>query len=272
MTTESNAPQLSTQDIPTFTLKSESDPETDAGETADAGTTPALTGAGFPYTTVQQCQNMFGRMTESGVPHAFDGSFFSTASGSVAGQNRQMLKFYDLMDEERHPTDLLRQLVAMSEDERKAKLRELTQLKYTEAVELAQQNGTRQQLEAIFRKAGLSGATVAKAVGFYLGMSEWLDLPISKYFKTGRSTGGGNGGRRATGKKKPKPTEQGETPPMQTPAASAASAASMEEQKKSAYIDLLMELAKEDADGGARMDLLNRLERAIGIPAEEGRP
>jgi hypothetical protein len=109
-------------------------------------------------------------------------------------------------------------------------------------------------------------------VRFYLGLSDWLDLPVSKYFKTGRSAsnGGGNGGRRTTVKKKSKPAETVETLPSQpfsTPQVS------MEEQKKAAYIDLLMDLAKEDgADGGSRMDLLNRLERAIGIPAEEGRP
>ena len=41
----------------------------------------------------------------------------------------------------------------------------------------------------------------------------------------------------------------------------------MADQKKAAYIDLLMELAK-DKDGSeasSRMDLLDRLERAIGI-------
>lgn len=169
---------------------------------------------------------------------------------------RGALKFLGLMDDERRPTPSLHVLVAADDAERKDLLRAVTKEKYAEAIQLGEANGTQGQLEDVFRRGGLSGATVTKAVAFYLGLAEYLDLPVSKYFTRTRSTAGSGGSspRRTIRRKRPQAKVE---PPRQAQDASPLDA------KKSAYIDMLMNLAANN-DGVVQTDLLDRIERALG--------
>jgi hypothetical protein len=223
--------------------------------------------ANFPYCSVQQLNSMLERVATEGVPRTFDGSFFAKTSGSVAAQNRQALRFFDLMDEERRPTERMRTFAASSGEDRLSMMKSLFEERYGEALELAQHNGTRQELEATFRARGLNGATVDKAVTFYLGMCDQLGLSVSPYFKSGRRSST-NGGPKMASRRRPGSTSQQRTPAAPTAAPATSVIVTPEAQQRAAYVELLMDLVKTKAaadEPHVQMELLDRLERAIGV-------
>lgn len=233
-------------------------------------TADARDGATFPYMSFQGFRNLLDRLATDGLPQVFDRSFFHDSSGSLIAQIRGTLRFFDLVDEGRQPTERLREITSADESKRIAILRELAEAKYADVISLGT-NATQGQLAQAFSAAGLSGASITKATTFYLGLADYLGLPVSPFFKKGpprSSTGNGGGARRPSRRRKPvssptpPPVHQVQHPPDPI------------EAKKSAYIDLLMKLVERNAeDGQVQKDLLDRLERALGYetpPQQEG--
>ena len=216
-----------------------------------------------PYMSFLGFRNLLDRFGSEGLPQLFDRSFFGEVSGSLVAQTRGTLKFFDLIDEDRRPTDLLRAVAASDSEKRIEILRELTQKKYSSVVALGV-DATQGQLVESFRQTGLSGESITKAITFYLGLAEYTGLPVSPFFKKAfvrPPSGNGSSPRRSSARKKKIPTPQ---PPVQ-PIISERHQTNTIEEKKTAYIDLLMKLAEQSAQKGEiQSDLLDRLERALG--------
>jgi hypothetical protein len=112
-----------------------------------------------------------------GLPSRFDGSYFGNASGSLVSQVRSTLHHLDLIDEERRPTELLKIIADADDAEQKQHLRTIFEEKYSDALALGK-NATSGELADVFRNRGLTGATVEKAITFYLGMAQDLGVPF----------------------------------------------------------------------------------------------
>lgn len=216
---------------------------------------------GVPYMSFVSFRSYLDKFREQGLPAVLDRSFFGNKSGSLTAQVRGTMKALSLIDDEYRPTQLFEEIAAADDETRIRMLRDLTLSKYEDAIALGVK-ATSGQLADVFRARGINGGTLQKAITFYLGLTEYVGIETSPYLKTTRVATSGGSGRRSA-KKKAAVSLVAEPPPAPVPQVK------MEEQKKSAYIDLLMELAKGDsANDQSRMDLLNRLERAIGIPAD----
>ncbi len=213
-----------------------------------------------PYMAFAGLKNLLERLQRDGVPQVFDGSFFGKQSGSLTAQTRGTLRYFELIDENKQPTPLLRELVQADEQRRVEILRGLAESRLADAIALGEANGTQGQLDDVFRNRGLTGATVVKAVAFYLGLAEYTGLPTSPFFKKGRVPTGNSGGARRAPRKKSAPTSPALSPPPPN-----APTVGTVEAKKAAYIDMLMKLAEGSAEKGEVADgLLDRIERALG--------
>lgn len=220
---------------------------------------------GAPYMSYKGFQNYLTRFSEEGLPGRFDGSYFGNASGSLVAQTRGTLRYLELIDEDKHPTDLLKTIVEADESEKKQYLKMIFEEKYADALALTQ-NATAGQLAEVFRERGLSGATVQKAITFFLGMADDVGVELSTHFKKGRSVATNGGTRRRRAAKTTAPT-----PPV-TPHVVDHKPTSVEAQK-AAYVNMLMELAKkDDAEANSQQALLDRIEKALGIgsPSDGG--
>lgn len=216
---------------------------------------------GAPYMSYKGFQNYLTRFSEEGLPGRFDGSYFGNQSGSLVAQTRGTLRYLDLIDDDKHPTDLLKTIVEADEGERKQHLKMIFEEKYADALALSK-NATAGQLAEVFRERGLSGATVQKAITFFLGMAEDLGVELSPHFKKGRAAASNGGTRKRRAAKT--------TPPTPTPHVVEHKPTSVEAQK-AAYVNMLMELAKkDDADGNSQQALLDRIEKALGIGVPNG--
>lgn len=213
---------------------------------------------GAPYMSYKGFQNYLTRFSEEGLPGRLDGSYFGNQSGSIVAQTRGALRYLDLIDDDKHPTDLLKTLAEADESERKQYLKRIFEEKYADALALSK-NATAGQLAEVFRDRGLSGATVQKAITFFLGMAEDVGVELSPHFKKGRAVAG-NGGTR---KRRAAKTTQATLPP--TPHVEPPQPTSVEAQK-AAYVNMLMDLAKrDDAETSTQQALLDRIEKALGI-------
>lgn len=119
-------------------------PFTETGEPASDGRSvnlPRMSSTGFP--------KLLERLATEGLPQIFDRSFFREYSGSLIAHIRGTLRFFELIDEDRRPTDQLRALVSMDEERRIASLRKLVEEKYAFVTALGP-DATHGQLTDVF--------------------------------------------------------------------------------------------------------------------------
>lgn len=226
-------------------------------ETAPESTTGAARVTAAPYMPGGTFTNAFAKYADAGLPDVFDKSFFGNISGSTIAQIRSTLRYFDLIDDEYVPTQMMRDLVEADEEARKVLLKAMVEEKYADALALSQ-NATAGQLAKVFNERGLTGATVDKAIAFYLHMLEYLGIPYSSHFKKRRTSNGG-GSRRRAAKKQAQETP----PPPPKPKLSSA------EEQKAAYVQTLLDLAKkEGAEADLQDRIFDRIERALGIGSE----
>lgn len=209
-----------------------------------------------PYMSFKSYTNLLDKLGEEGLPAVFDKSYFGNQSGSLVAQVRSTLRYFDLIDEGYHPTADLEELVKADEEDRKILMKLQAEAKYPEALALGL-NATGGQLNKVFQDRGLTGATVDKAVAFYLGLVEYLGIEVSPMFRKRRASNGGTRRRKVV-----KPDEP--TPPP-------APVVSSEEKQKADYVAMLMELAKtNEVNADNQQVLLDRIEKALGIGSPTG--
>lgn len=207
-----------------------------------------------PYMPGKTFTNMFVKYSSEGLPDVFDISFFGNISGSTIAQIRSTMRFFDLIDDSYVPTQMMRDLVEADEDTRKDLLKMMAEEKFSDALALSQ-NATSGQLAKVFSDRGISGATVDKAIAFYLHMLEYLGIPYSAHFKKRRPSNGAS--RRRAAKK----VDSAPPPPPVT----TKPRVSTEEEQKAAYVQTLLDLAKGGADADLQDRIFDRIEKALGI-------
>jgi hypothetical protein len=215
-----------------------------------------------PYMSYAGFKALVEKLIADGIPGRFDKSYFGNISGSLVAQTRGTLRHFDLIDDEQHPTDLLRQLIESDEQSRKALQKQMFLEKYPDALALSE-NATNGQLADVFRGRGLNGATVTKAINFYLGMAQDVDVALSPHFKKGRVVVVPSGSRKRRATKAPQKT--GIAPVPMPPVTS-------KEVQRAKYVEMLMTIAAKSDGEMPSADLLDRIERALGYEEPDDTP
>jgi len=116
---------------------------------------------------------------QTGLPNRIDRSLWPSLSGAIQGQLLAAFRFLALVDEEGVPTPLLRELAAAGPEARKRLLRRALEKSYPDLIALDLTRTSPRQLEEALRRYGYTGATLRKAVSFFLQGAACADLPLS---------------------------------------------------------------------------------------------
>lgn len=215
-----------------------------------------------PYISFRTLLNLIERMGDEGVPPRIDRSYLSGLSGGYQTQVMAALRWLGLIDSEGRVQDRLIELV-----EQPARRRDLIGTliadRYPHVVALGQVNATQGQLEDEFRKSNIGGATLRKAVSFYLHAADFGGIELSPFFKTPTVQEGRTPSRRRKPRTtKPVAATSEEAPEKPTPT----SANGTTEALRVRYIEMLM--AKVDAQDAMDSNLLDRIEALLGYQQE----
>jgi hypothetical protein len=216
----------------------------------------AATGAP-PYISFRTLLNLIERMADEGIPRRIDRSYLGGLSGGYQTQVMAALRGLGLIGDEGAVQDRLIELVGSPTD-RQELIGAILRERYPEAVRLGAANATQGELEDSFRPFGITGATLRKAVVFYLHAAQFAGIPVSPFFKApSTSSEGGTARRRrprATGAKTAPAAPQPAFPDVGT------------EQLKTRYIEMLL----KRVDEGGELDdkLLNRIETLLGFDGQ----
>lgn len=225
-----------------------SDETNETNESTDNGFTA-------PYVSWGSFKNLLERMEGDGVPMRIDRSYLSNMAGSTQSHLLKALRELDLIDANGHPAEALKLLVANSES-RPEGIRQLVQQFYAEAINLGN-NATQSMLEEVFTDSyNVSGSTRRKSIAFFLGAAKFGEVEVSKHFKTPKRAS-------SNGVAKRKSKKQADDVPLAPPPPP-----SMSDDPKRAYVDLLLKKADEEMSP----DLLDRIERAIGLDPQPSQP
>ena len=190
------------------------------------------------------------------LPNKIDRSYLDSRSGSEQSYLIAAFKGFNLIGDDYKVKDELREL-ASAGDERPAKIAELLQKFYPDAVKLGETNSTMGELESAFAEAypRIGGASRTKAIRFFLFAMEYAQLPKSPLWKVAKASASGRraGSRRS---RSAAASSGNGTGNAATPKPSQTS----EEARRQAYFDLLLEKAKTAEDD---KDILDRIEKLL---------
>lgn len=128
-----------------------------------------------------------------GIPSRIDRSVFTGLAWNVQNQLFTGMKFLGLIKDNDEPTETLENLVKGTEEERKAKLRNLLEDRYADLIAMDLTKATRAHFE---EKLGalyaVSGDTKEKAGRFFLNAASYVGIPLSQYIAPSKE--GANGG------------------------------------------------------------------------------
>lgn len=217
----------------------------------------ASTGPIPPYTSFATLLNQLQRMEREGVPSRIDPSYLVGMSGGTQSQFRVALRSLGLIDDEGHSTELLHRL-ASNPATRAEQLADILRSRFPRLVEL-NGNATRGELDDVLASYQLSTDTRRKAAAFYVAAATYAGFTLSPHIRPAKGVNSSGAQRR------PRSGRRRGTPPARDvpPATPANDPAHMRRE----YFELLIQKAKEADEDNS--DLLDRIERLIGIPASE---
>jgi len=145
-----------------------------AGEPVVAGSTVRTTPA--PYLPFRTFLSSIEAL-EHGVPKKIDRTIWRSQSGMVQSQIVMALRFFDLVDDEDRPTDLLHELVAKKENRGEQFVR-LLNFSYTALLDHDLTKMTPKMVEDEMERYNVTGETKRKAVTFFLRMAKFAGMPM----------------------------------------------------------------------------------------------
>lgn len=163
------------------------------------------------YMAYATFEGILDQLKANGIPDLIDRSVLSNKSGGDQSQFLRAAENFKLIDSEKAPTERMRQLVHA--EDRGPLLGEILRESYPGVVALGT-GATSAMLEEEFRKFGIEGETVRKAITFYLNAARQTDIELSPHFKATRP---GAGGRRTAGARRRTKSTTGSQNDQQTP-------------------------------------------------------
>lgn len=138
-----------------------------------------------PYVAFRTFVNTINKLHEKSVPSKIDKSVFSGQSGSGIAAIMAAYKYFSLVLPNGHPTERLKKLASVDEKARAPMMKEMIETSYPflshDGLDLMK--ATTGQVEEAFRKQGISGSTITKAMSFFLSAASAAGIPISTYIK-----------------------------------------------------------------------------------------
>jgi hypothetical protein len=206
-----------------------------------------------PYVSFKTFTNLIERMATEGTPQRIDRSYLINLPGSTQSMLLSALDTFGLIDDAKRPTERMKALIAADPDQLAALIGDLVRRHYGPALNLGD-DATQAQLEEVFTEHfSVSGSTRRKAIAFFLAAAKFAGITVSKLFKTPKATGTSGGGTRTRRRRQTGGGQEDPPPPPPAPTT----------DPKARYIDLL--LKKAEAEDNLDPDLLNRIERVIGV-------
>jgi hypothetical protein len=212
-----------------------------------------------PYASWGTVLNLIEKMEREGTPSRIDKSYLSSMSGTTQNQVRAALHSLGLVGEsEKVTADLI--ALATKPDERRELVASMLQSRYPSLVAL-DTDATKGQLDEVLASYGLNGETLRKARSFFVAAATFAGLPLSPHVKPKPGPTSTSASRRPGRKKRNAGRDGGDPARRGEPPSDA-------DDMKRIYFDLLVDKAKQ-ADT-PDPELLNRIERVIGIDSQEG--
>jgi len=115
---------------------------------------------------------------EAGLPNRIDRSLWPSLSGAAQGQLLAAFRFLGLVDEDGSPGAALHELASNPETRRRG-LRRILEKSYPDLIALDLAKTSPRQLEEAMRRYGFTGATLRKAISFFLQAASYAELPMS---------------------------------------------------------------------------------------------
>lgn len=145
-----------------------------------------------PYVSWLTLTNLVDRIAkEGGLPSQIDRSYLSNLPGSTQTPLLAALKALRLVDDDLRPMQDLETWVN-EPDDRQGLVQAMLEIYYPGPLGLPK-FATQQQLENEFRKFGISGSTMRKAISFFLSAAKFAEIPLSPHFKVPRSAPSSDG-------------------------------------------------------------------------------
>jgi hypothetical protein len=136
---------------------------------------PPLPAPYVPFRTFLSAVEAF----QAGVPNRIDRSVWPSLYGAAQGQLLAAFRFLGLTDEQGAPSQLLGELAAAGPEARQRLLRRVLEKSYPDLIALDLARASPRQLEEAMRRGGYTGATLRKAVSFFLQAAVYAGLPLS---------------------------------------------------------------------------------------------
>lgn len=136
-------------------------------------------------------------LLREGLPNRIDASVFAPYSTSVRSHLLSAFRFLGLIDQDGGAEE---SLVTLLNDRPNfiANFRAVIERAYSDVIDLAKQNASQRQLEDVMRGYGVQGATLQKAVRFYLQAAEYAGLPVSYLWRKTKPLSSGPERRRSS--------------------------------------------------------------------------
>jgi len=198
-------------------------------------------------------------MEREGVPGRIDKTYLVGMAGGTQNQLKHAMRSLGLLGEDgKTPTQALIDL-AKKPDERPQLVAGILRERYPTLVGLGQ-DATKGQLDEALGEYKLNGVTARKAATFFVSAATYAGIPLSPHIKpkdrpTGTSASRRPGRRKRNAGQNGGPSVQQDGTPTD------------KDRMLREYFELLVEKAKQTEK--PESDLLNRIERVIGIEVRE---
>lgn len=129
--------------------------------------------------------NFINGLRETHIPLQIDRSVMPKASGSQVSAMLASLRFLGLIDADGTPTALLNQLVEADDGQRPDVYKKMLERAYAfllnGGLDLGKATGA--QVADKFRDQGVTGSTLAKAIGFFLAVAKEAGIKVSPHIR-----------------------------------------------------------------------------------------
>ncbi len=172
--------------------------------------------------------NFINALRETGLPSQINRSVMTNLSYSTQAQLLAAMRYLGLINTDGAPQPILARFVDTGEAEQAAIVGEILKNRYAfvfTALDLTR--ATMEELERRFKEAGITGSTVGRAVGFFLGAAEAAGIQLSPHIKKSAPS---SPARRTNGRRRARSRLESLKPQETPPAAPAQAASSLTEK------------------------------------------
>ncbi len=120
---------------------------------------------------------------EHGIPKKLDRTIWPSQSGLVQSQILMAFRFFELVDDEDHPTDLLHELVG-EKDDRAGIMTKMLNESYRTLIDHDLTKMTPKMVEDEMERYHVTGETKRKAVTFFLRAAKFAGMPMHPLLST----------------------------------------------------------------------------------------